>query len=148
MPINASELTDTQLKQLKATLEKKLADLTHEIRELEATVTRDDADGKDAPDEVDRSSFEEEMQRMQLVLDGKNQLQYEVINALKRLEDGNYGVCEESEEPIGFKRLMVQPWTRFSVEAQQEMEERRRNSATASGSYSTSSSYDQDEADE
>jgi len=148
MPINASELTEAQLKQLRAVLEKKLNDVSHDIRELEATVTRDDADGKDAPDEVDRSSFEEEMQRMQLVLDGKNHLRYEVMMAVKRLDDGIYGVCEESEEPIGFKRLLAQPWTRFSLEAQQDMEERRRNSATATGGYAGGSNQEDDGAEE
>lgn len=135
MAFDPSGLTETQKKQLKASLDKKLDDLNKEIRELEAGLTEEDASGKDAPDEVDRSSFEEEMQRMQLVLDGKNQLRYEVQAALKRFDEGSYGVCEETEEPIGFKRLSAQPWTRFSLEAQQEMEERRKNTATATGGY-------------
>src|SRR5690606_9615869 len=74
-----------------------------------------------------RSSFEEEMQRQQLVLDGKNRLRDEVSEALERMEEGTYGVCEETEEPIGFKRLQAQPWTRLSIEAQSDLERRNKN---------------------
>jgi DnaK suppressor protein len=127
MPSHPSELTDAQLKELKQALVTKLAGLTSEIRELESELTESENDEKGAPDEVDRSSFEEEMQRMQLVLDGKNRLKLEVAEAIKRFDDNSYGVCEETEEPIGFKRLRAQPWTRFSIEAQQELEERSKN---------------------
>jgi DnaK suppressor protein len=129
MPVNASGLTEKQLKELGKTLQTKLQSLNSEIRELEASLTDEETEDKGAPDEVDRSSFEEEMQRMQLVLDGKKQLQFEVMEAIKRIEEGSYGVCEETEEPIGIKRLTAQPWTRLSLEAQQEFERRKKNSA-------------------
>ena len=85
MPINASGLTDTQTNELKKVLDEKLASVNSEIRELESALTEEENEDKGAPDEVDRSSFEEEMQRMQLVLDGKKHLQYEISEALKRM---------------------------------------------------------------
>ena len=145
MTYNASELSAAQLKELRKKLEDKLAGLTAEVKELEAALTTEENDDKGAPDEVDRSSFEEEMQRQQLVLDGKKQLQYEVGEALKRIDDGSYGICEETEEPIGFKRLSAQPWTRLSLEAQQDLEQRRKNRAMLGSGGGYPSGYDSDE---
>ncbi len=134
MAVNLSGLTETQLKQLRKALETKLNAVSSEIKDLEANLTDQENDDKGAPDEVDRSSFEEEMQRMQLVLDGRKTLQYEVIEAIKRMDEGTYGLCEETEEPIGFKRLSASPWTRLSLEAQQDFERRNKNRALGSGS--------------
>jgi DnaK suppressor protein len=132
MAVNASGLNQTQLKELKKKLQDKLAALDHEVRDLEAELTDDDSE-QSAPDEVDRSSFEEQVQRSQIVLDQKKTLQFEVSEALKRIEDGSYGVCEDTEEPIGFKRLSAQPWTRLSLEAQQDFEQRKKNRAYGTG---------------
>jgi DnaK suppressor protein len=151
MALNAAELSPAQLKELRKKLEDKLAGLQGEVRELEASLTDDENDDKGAPDEVDRSSFEEEMQRTQLVLDGKKNLQYEVQEALKRIDDGSYGICEETEEPIGFKRLSAQPWTRLSLEAQQDLEQRRKQRAAlgnGSGMGGYPSAYDNEESGE
>lgn len=141
MAYNPSGLTDNQLKTLKKLLVEKQDAVAAEIKELEATLTEEDNDDQDSPDEVDRSSYEEEMQRTQLVLDGKSQLLFEVQEALRRMEEGTYGVCEETEEPIGNKRLMAQPWTRLSLEAQTELEQKRKNRPrTGNGAYP--SAYD------
>jgi len=126
------------MKELKGLLEVKIDSLDKEIRELEAELTTTENSQQGAPDEVDRSSFEEEMQRMQLVLDGKNRLRDEVSEALERMQDGSYGVCEETEEPIGFKRLQAQPWTRLSIEAQSDLERRNKNNPLSGRSAGSS----------
>lgn len=131
MAFNPSGLSAAQLKELGLALSTKLKSLDKEIQELESELTTTENSQQGAPDEVDRSSFEEEMQRMQLVLDGKNRLRDEVSEAVERFEEGNYGVCEETEEPIGFKRLQAQPWTRLSIEAQSDLERRNRNNPLA-----------------
>src|ERR1700746_982758 len=46
----------------------------------------------------------------------------EVIEAIRRIERGNYGRCELTGEPIEAERLMAIPWTRFSLAGQTEME--------------------------
>jgi DnaK suppressor protein len=45
----------------------------------------------------------------------RNQL-LEIELALSRIENGTYGVCEETEEPIEVDRLFAVPWTRLSIE--------------------------------
>lgn len=138
MAFNPNGLTAAQLKELKGLLDTKLSGLDKEIRELETEITTTENSQQGAPDEVDRSSFEEEMQRMQLVLDGKNRLRDEVSEALDRFEDGTYGVCEETEEPIGFKRLQAQPWTRLSIDAQSDLERRNKNNPLSGRSGASS----------
>jgi RNA polymerase-binding transcription factor DksA len=47
---------------------------------------------------------------------------YEVDAALQRLDDGSYGICELTGKPIPWKRLKAVPWTRFSIEAELQLE--------------------------
>lgn len=46
----------------------------------------------------------------------------EIEAALHRIEDGSYGYCEETDEPIGKKRLEKMPWTRLSIQAAEQEE--------------------------
>ncbi len=46
----------------------------------------------------------------------------EIDAALAKIEDGTYGICEETEEPIGKKRLEKMPWTRLSIQAAEQEE--------------------------
>lgn len=48
---------------------------------------------------------------------------YEIDEALNRIRNGSYGICELSGQPIEEERLEVLPWTRFSAAAQRELEE-------------------------
>ena len=51
---------------------------------------------------------------------------YEIDEALKRIENGSYGVCEMSGKPIPHARLEALPFTRYTVECQAELEKRNR----------------------
>lgn len=46
----------------------------------------------------------------------------EIEAALGRIENGSYGICEETDEPIGRKRLEKMPWTRLSIQAAEQIE--------------------------
>lgn len=48
----------------------------------------------------------------------------EIEHALSKFEEGTYGVCEDTEEPIDEGRLEAQPWTRYCVEAAEAREKR------------------------
>jgi DnaK suppressor protein len=76
---------------------------------------------------------------------------YEIEEALKRIEKGTYGVCELSGKPIPTPRLDAIPWTRFTVEAQSQLERdgalRQRRLGTL-GSVDTTGGVDADEDDE
>ncbi len=49
---------------------------------------------------------------------------YEIEDALGRIRDGSYGICEVTGKPIPPERLRAIPWTRFSIEGEREMEAR------------------------
>ena len=53
----------------------------------------------------------------------------EVDEALRRIDDGTYGVCEETEEPIESERLLAIPWTRLSIEGAETRERIRKKFA-------------------
>lgn len=56
-----------------------------------------------------------------------------VQRALHKMKMGIYGICEESEEPIGFERLSAVPWARYSVDVQEKRELRQREYRRSSG---------------
>jgi DnaK suppressor protein len=54
---------------------------------------------------------------------------YEIDEALKRIEDGSYGVCEICEKPIKHDRLEALPFTRYTVDCQAELEKRQHHNS-------------------
>jgi DnaK suppressor protein len=48
---------------------------------------------------------------------------YEIDQALKRIEDGTYGICELTGQPIPWNRLAAVPWARFSIGAEKMLED-------------------------
>ncbi len=57
------------------------------------------------------------------------QLLMEIDRALMKIETGSYGLCEDTEEPIDEARLEANPWTRYSVEAAERREFRKKKFA-------------------
>ena len=80
-------------------------------------------------DPSDRATQEEEQATE---LRGRNrdrQLLRKIDEALARIEDGRYGYCEETGEPIGLKRLLARPTATLTLEAQERQEKRERTRA-------------------
>lgn len=59
--------------------------------------------------------------------DRERKLLAKIEAALERIDDGSYGYCEESQEPIGLKRLDARPIATMSIEAQERHERRERS---------------------
>lgn len=59
--------------------------------------------------------------------DRERKLVNKINAALKRIEDGTYGYCEETGEPIGFRRLDARPIATLSIEAQERHERKERS---------------------
>jgi DnaK suppressor protein len=78
------------------------------------------------PDLVDRASSETDRALEMRARDRQRKLIAKIDAALKRIEDGSYGFCEETGEPIGFKRLDARPIATLSLEAQERHERRER----------------------
>ena len=73
-------------------------------------------------DPADRASLEEEYARELKARGRESKLIQRIEEALLRIEDGTYGYCEETGEPIGLPRLLARPMARLSLEAQQHRE--------------------------
>jgi DnaK suppressor protein len=78
------------------------------------------------PDLVDRASSETDRAIELRARDRQRKLIAKIDAALKRLEDGTYGYCEETGEPISLKRLDARPIATLSIEAQERHERRER----------------------
>ncbi len=59
----------------------------------------------------------------------------EIEAAIKRIHDGSYGVCEITQKPIAKERLLAVPFTRYSAEAQKDLERNRHRSRTQAGLF-------------
>ncbi len=77
-------------------------------------------------DMSDWASFETERSFQLRARDRERKLLSKIESALKRIEDGSYGYCEESQEPIGLQRLEARPIATLSIEAQERHERRER----------------------
>jgi RNA polymerase-binding transcription factor DksA len=59
----------------------------------------------------------------------------EIESAIKRIRDGTYGICEITSKPISKERLLAVPFTRYSAEAQKQIERNRHHSRTQAGLF-------------
>jgi DnaK suppressor protein len=78
------------------------------------------------PDLTDRASLETERAIELRTRDRERKLISKIDAALMRIEDGSYGYCEESDEPIGLRRLEARPIATLSLEAQERHERMER----------------------
>jgi DnaK suppressor protein len=78
------------------------------------------------PDLTDRASLETERSIELRTRDRERKLISKIDSALARLDSGTYGYCEETEEPIGIRRLEARPIATLSIEAQERHERMER----------------------
>lgn len=96
------------------------------LRESRETIQNLKEDPANHPDVADRASSEAERSLELRTRDRQRKLISKIDAALRRIEDGSYGYCEETGEPIGLKRLDARPIATLSVEAQEAHERRER----------------------
>ncbi len=77
-------------------------------------------------DQTDWASAEVQRALELRTRDRERKLLAKIDAALKRIEEGTYGYCEETNEPIGIKRLEARPIATLSIEAQERHERRER----------------------
>jgi DnaK suppressor protein len=103
----------------------KLEDWKAEIlRESRGTLENLQEESQNHPDMADRASSESDRALELRTRDRQRKLISKIDAAMKRIEDGTYGYCEETGDPIGIARLDARPIATLSLEAQ-ELHERR-----------------------
>ena len=96
------------------------------LRESRETIQNLQAETTINADLIDRAATEAERQLELRTRDRQRKLIAKIDSALRRLEDGSYGFCEETGEPISLKRLDARPIATLSIEAQERHERRER----------------------
>ena len=104
-------------------LEKSKEDILIENRE---TLQHLQDDSVQHPDLADRASSETERSLELRTRDRQRKLIAKIDAAIRRIDDGTYGYCEETGEPISLKRLDARPIATLSIEAQERHERREK----------------------
>ena len=96
------------------------------LREARETIANLQNDSENHPDIADRASSETDRSIELRSRDRQRKLIAKIDAALARLDDGTYGYCEETGEPISIKRLDARPIATLSIEAQERRERNER----------------------
>lgn len=96
------------------------------LRESRETLSHLQSETENHPDLADRASSETDRALELRTRDRQRKLISKIDEALRRIEDGSYGWCEETGEPIGLARLDARPIATLSLEAQERHERRER----------------------
>jgi DnaK suppressor protein len=106
---------------------RKLVRWKHDIlREAQETLAALQSENENHPDLADRASSETDRAIELRARDRQRKLIAKIDAALSRIEDGTYGYCEETGEPISLKRLEARPIATLSLEAQERHERNER----------------------
>lgn len=94
--------------------------------EIEADIARARGElstGENEPDELDRASAEEERWLSLRISEREGKLLKKIDESLQRIDEGEYGYCEDTGEPIGIPRLLARPTATLSAEAKTRREQ-------------------------
>src|SRR5947209_13228708 len=115
-------MTKTELNKFKKILEDRQDELEQVVRNRDAITIEKSAD---ALDEVQHASERELAIRN---LDRESNMLRNVRSALRRIDDGTFGVCMHCEEEISPKRLNAVPWAPFCIQCQEQADRNRTES--------------------
>ena len=100
----------------------RLSKMEAELRHNAGQTTENLRESTVVPDPADRATIEEEHALELRTRDRERKLLKKVQAAIQRIDDGEYGYCEETGEPIGVARLLARPTATLSLEAQERRE--------------------------
>ena len=94
------------------------------LEDIDQSIKKRNSSTWDVGDFYDAADIEKNRQLMHM-LGEREQLKLKAIDdALRKIEDGTYGECEECGEPINKKRLKILPFAKYCVKCQSEIEQR------------------------
>lgn len=126
-PKGFPSMRKTDLKRFQKILESKRDALLNNAKNLKAEGMI--LDQNDLPDEMDLASSEG-LQSFEFRLRGREKTFLDKINnALRKIDSGDFGVCESCEEPISLKRLEARPETTLCIRCKEEQEREERDFA-------------------
>lgn len=117
-------LTAAQEQELIKLLESKRTELMERLKIRRPSAALEQIPG----DEADQAADDAEVSLETRLLDRDAKLLREVERALAKVNDETFGLCEGTDEPIGYARLKLRPWTRYSVTYKEELEREEKRS--------------------
>jgi DnaK suppressor protein len=117
-------MTKSELRTVTASIQARLAAITNNASK------RDDIVIQQAPDPFDEVQLNAERDLTIALLNHETVLVQNLKAALRRIEDGSYGLCAQCEEGISPKRLAAVPWAERCIQCQ-EAADRRKSTETA-----------------
>ena len=112
-------MNDEQLAFFRQRLLEERAEIEAHLQEIRCVIASHERDS----DEADQAAFEEELSLALRQADRESRLLNNIAAALKRIESGDYGYCDETGEPIGLARLMFRPTAKLCIEAKERQEQ-------------------------
>ena len=117
----SKQLTKKELKKFQELLEEKRKAVLDRAREM-LSVENMALDTNDLPDEMDLASSEY-LQSFEFRLRGREKTHLAKLElALRKIEDGSFGICTECSEPIAKKRLEARPETQLCIKCKEDQE--------------------------
>ena len=96
------------------------------INDAEQTLTEMTTQTGNIPDPNDRATFESDRNFELRIRDRERKLMNKIDEALERIDDGSYGICEGCGDEIALKRLEARPVAKFCIECKTSQEQREK----------------------
>jgi len=114
---NRTKLTSAEIKKFKAMLLEKMSEILGNVTSMETeALQRDRSDLSNMPIHMaDLGTDSYEIDNIIGLMDSERKILTEINDALSRIEEGTYGICEGRGEPIPKERLKAIPWARYCV---------------------------------
>lgn len=125
----ASYMNDEQLAFFQGRLLAERAEVEAHLEEVRKAI----ADNERSGDDLDRAAVEEELRLLLRQADRETRLLRKIAKALRRIEEGDYGYCEETGQPIGLGRLLLRPTADLCLEAKERQEQREHHFSKSRG---------------
>lgn len=116
-------MDETMLAEFKELLQQQVDEL---LQDAGKTVSEMTEEKTNFPDPTDRASLESDRNFELRIRDRERKLINKIRQALDRIEDGTFGLCESCEEPIGVERLRARPVTTLCIDCKTEEERQER----------------------
>jgi DnaK suppressor protein len=116
-------MNDKQLKKFKAQLEDMKGKI---LSDVEQTLSEMTTQTGNIPDPNDRATVESDRNFELRIRDRERKLMNKIEEALERIDDGSYGVCEGCGEDISIKRLEARPVAKYCIDCKTRQEQREK----------------------
>lgn len=116
-------LTKRELMQYRTLLIEKRAEILGDMTSMSREALSDPSNLSHMPIHMaDVGSDQYDQELMLGLVESERRLVHEINDALQRIADGTYGICQATGKPIGKPRLAAKPWAKYCIEAAREME--------------------------